>query len=427
MTLGLLVWTAAHAQVQPVRSYALNKYVSVLDGQWQGIRYASDGNVYFAGSTHSAHHGAAFFKYSPKTREISMLAEDITEICHEDPKTNPQGKLHSDIVEANGWLYMSTHFSSEFPGAYRNWTGSHVIGYQLATGKFRDYGVVHPNYDSYSAIGVDPRRNYIYVFVTGESKGQVSYIYRIDAVSGAKKNLGEVGGQFNSSFWMFVDRRGDVWFSVAGQEGALRCIRGETGEIETFPNALPPLYLWNENKVDPNPKHQSRRWIMWMQPLDSDRAAFTLGFNGGMLYTFDSTKPIGSGQEFQAVKHIGYTDLGLAILGKRIFYYQRANRGYGHQGSQAPGGVKDFHLLSVSLDAADGHAITDHGLIKDQDGRLLWRAPGMQTDGRSRVFLIGDWWTLPGDIGSSRYEFKDGKESYIQLPRGTFFAVADVK
>jgi hypothetical protein len=413
------------AQTQLVRSYALNKYVRVLDGQWQGIRYASDGNVYFGSSTHSAHHGPAFFKYSPATREVTMLAEDLTKICGEDPQTNPQGKLHSDIVEANGWLYMSTHFSSEGPGAYKTWTGSHVIGYELATGKFRDYGVVHPNYDSYSAIGADPRRNYIYVLVAGEERGQVAYFYRIDARTGAKKNLGQVGGHFATSFWTFVDRRGDVWFSMAVQNGDLRRVRADSGQIDVFPNALPKLYLWNKEEVDPDPKHQAGRWIMWMQPLDGDRAVFTLG-QGGMLYLFDSSKPMGSGQEFQAIRHIGYSNLGLAVGDQRVFYYQRANRGFGHQGDQAPGGIKDYHLLSVSLNPADHYAITDHGLLKDQDGRTVWRAPGMQTDGHWRVFLIGDWWTNPGDLGSQRYQYKDGKESYFQLPRGEFFAVAEV-
>jgi hypothetical protein len=397
-----------------------------LDGQWQGIRYASDGNVYFGSSTHSAHHGSAFFRYQPRTGKLTMLADDLTKICGEDPAANPQGKLHSDIVEANGWLYMATHFSSELPGAYASWTGSHLIGYRMATGKFRDYGVIHPNYDNYSAIGVDPKRNYVYVFVTGEAKGQVAYLYRFDTVTGAKKNLGQVGGQWATSFYTFVDRRGDVWFSIAAQNGELRRVHGDTGEIDVYPNALPPLFRWDRDEIDPDRKRQSRRGIMWMQPLDGDRAVFTLGYDGGMLCLFDSSQPIGSGREFQKIRHIGYSDLGLAVGDRRVFYYQRANRGYGHQADQATDGIHDFHLLSVSLDPADGHAITDHGLIQDQDGRVLWRAPGMMTDGRSRVFMIGDWWTLPGDIGSHRYQYEHGKESYLQLQRGEFFAVADV-
>ena len=418
-TIVLLSWTVAGAQTQAVQSFPLNVYKSVLDGQWQGIRYASDGNVYFGSSTHSAHHGAAFFKFDPRTRQITMLAEDLTTICGEDPQTNPQGKLHSDIVEANGWLYMSMHFSSELPGAYEHWTGSHVIGYQLATGAFHDFGVVHPNYTSYSAIGVDPARHYLYIFVTGQDAGDVSYLYRIDTITGAKTNLGQVGGAWDASFWTFVDRRGDVWFSVSSGNGALHRVNGATGRIDVFPNALPPMYRWDSQQLV-SPAEQAKRWIMWMQPLDGDRALFTLGWNGGMLYLFDSTKPIGSGQEFQPIKHIGYSDLGLAIGGSRLFYYQRANRGFGQQEAT------DFHLLSVSLDAATGYAMTDHGLLEDQNGRVAWRLPGMATDGENRLFMMGDWWTLPGEEGTLRYNYANGVESYLPLPRGEFFAVTDV-
>jgi hypothetical protein len=157
-----------------------------------------------------------------------------------------------------------------------------------------------------------------------------------------------------------------------------------------------------------------------MQPLDADRALFTLGYSGGMLYLFDASQPIGSGREFQPIRHIGFTDLGLAVGGGRVFYYQRANRGFGQQEQ------RDFHLLSVTLDAAAGYPITDHGLLADQDGRLVWRTPGMATDGRGRVFFIGDWWTIPGDLGTLRYNYNGGAETYDPLPRGEFFAVADV-
>src|SRR5262249_1098885 len=88
-----------------MQSFPLNTYKREVDGQWEGIRLASDGNVYFASSSHSAHHGASFFKYDTKSGQITELVHDITETCGEDARTNPQGKIHSDIVEADGWLY----------------------------------------------------------------------------------------------------------------------------------------------------------------------------------------------------------------------------------------------------------------------------------------------------------------------------------
>ena len=183
-----------------MQSFALNKYKRELDGQWQGIRLASDGNVYFASSSHSAHHGASFFKYDTTTGQVTELVHEITDICGEDVQTNPQGKIHSDIVEANGWLYMATHFAAEKPGAYETWTGAHALGYELATGKWRDYGVILPGYTSYSAIGVDPARHYLYVFLTGQTAGQAAYMYRINTVTGDKTNLGQVSAPSDGGY-----------------------------------------------------------------------------------------------------------------------------------------------------------------------------------------------------------------------------------
>src|SRR4029453_5686522 len=146
---------------QMVQTFALNDYKRELDGQWQGIRLASDGNVYFASSSHSAHHGASFFKYDTTSGQVTELVHEITDICGEDVQTNPQGKIHSDVVEANGWLYMATHFAAEKPGVYKTWTGSHALGYELKTGKWRYFGVIRPGFTAYAAIGVDPVRHYL--------------------------------------------------------------------------------------------------------------------------------------------------------------------------------------------------------------------------------------------------------------------------
>src|SRR5262245_43826990 len=62
VTVAISLSSRAFAQQQLVQSYPLNVYSPYLDGQWEGIRYASDGNIYFASSSQSAHHGAAFFK-----------------------------------------------------------------------------------------------------------------------------------------------------------------------------------------------------------------------------------------------------------------------------------------------------------------------------------------------------------------------------
>lgn len=59
-----------------VESYNLNLFRRILDGQWMGIRYATDGRCYFGSSTHSAHHGASFLKYDPNAHNVKMLRAD---------------------------------------------------------------------------------------------------------------------------------------------------------------------------------------------------------------------------------------------------------------------------------------------------------------------------------------------------------------
>ncbi len=146
-----------------VRSFPLRGYARKLDGQWQGIRCASDGNVYFASSTHAHNAGAAVFRYDPRTGKIKLLCKDITAICGEKaPKTPPQGKIHSDFIESGGWIYFATHLANTWPKVARAYTGSHVVGYQLSTGRFRDFGVTKRRFSCYSGIAVDPRGKYIY-------------------------------------------------------------------------------------------------------------------------------------------------------------------------------------------------------------------------------------------------------------------------
>jgi hypothetical protein len=50
----------------------------------------------------------------------------------------------------------------------------------------------------------------------------------------------------------------------------------------------------------------------------------------------------------------------------------------------------------------------------------------MMADAQGHVYTVGDWWINTGDLGTLRYGWNRGNESYKQLPRGEFFAVASV-
>ncbi|MCG3149152.1 MAG: hypothetical protein PCFJNLEI_02611 [Verrucomicrobiae bacterium] len=395
-----------------VQSFPLNPYVAVLDGQWEGIRVASDGSCYFGSSTHDNRQGAAFFRYEPTTRTLTLLAPDLSTICGEDPSIlPPQGKLHSDITEHNGWLYFGMHLGNYWDEAYTAFTGGHMLGYEMATGQWRDFGVIRSNHTIYGAVGIDRVRNKAIVYTLrwwGSPVG--SYLDSINLTTGARTALAGIpyGG---GAFYPFVDQRGDCWISQATDSASLMCVRSATGQVDRWTNVLPESGLG------------SGRFWEWAEALDGDRCVFKLA-GGQYLHTFNAAAAgANPSNAITALQNIGPTGAGHVVGGDRVYYIQRANRQVGWQEYQ------DFHLLSAALNTNVFPAIIDHGLIADQNGRRVWRSHALAADRQGRLFMVGDWWLLPGEQGSSTGTLRhvDGPgTNYTALVRGQFFALVEM-
>jgi hypothetical protein len=136
-----------------------------------GIRLASDGNVYFASSTHSAHHGAAFFKYDSKTAQVARDRSRHHRHLRGRRPDESAGKIHSDVVEANELALHGDALLGRRPGAFKNVE-------RVARARLRDrYGKDarlrrhRPGFTAYSG-SASIRCAHLYVFVTGQTKGQ---------------------------------------------------------------------------------------------------------------------------------------------------------------------------------------------------------------------------------------------------------------
>jgi hypothetical protein len=397
-----------------VRTYNLNAIRPYLDGQWQGIVAATDGRVYFADSTHSGHEGGAIFRYDPAAARLDLLVPDVTRACGEDPAVNPQGKMHADFVEHKGWIYLATHFSSEFDGAHDTYTGAHVVGLEMATGKTRDFGAIHPGYTIYSGIGVDRGRDRIFAVTEPISWEQASAtnggtrLYAIDIKTGTKRDLGILNKTVHdSSSSFFVDNRGDCWFSLRSETGAFYRVNGETLKIDRYADALPKVTgeAWEDDNG-----------MIWSRPIgDGSRCVLLKGDR--WLWEFDSTKPITNA--FTRLAEVGPAGLGTDCANGRVYFVRSADPK--PRGGRYFDKRDDHHLYSVAL---GGTTVTDHGLIEDQDGRRPWRIHSLAADGRGRVYMTGDWYCLTETEGMRRYGGdRDGKPVYNQLRRGQFFAV----
>jgi hypothetical protein len=424
-----------------VKSFALNKMVKYLDGQWQGMVAASDGACYFGSSTHSPLHGSAFFKYEPASGKLTMLAEDMTRICGEDlRKTPPQGKIHSPIVEYDGWLYFTTHLSNYWEPAINEYTGAHVLGFELATGQFRDFGIVRKGYTIYSAINVDTMNRKLYVFVVPMAAGDVrkdgSHLYQVDLKTGKKADLGLVGGkQRSATYWFFIDDQGDCWFTLWKNHWPLSFDHGDlykydarSKAIKCYKDVLPLGKLAPDGAPAAEKLKTERSWS-WAQALPGNRQClFTSGCLGGgdeRLWTFDPRKNIEKGEAFEPVAYIGSTFLSNAYDRKdRVYfiqykdlsdsrtYWTEAVRDYPRQDIRFEDAL---HLRSIGIQPGPENQVVDHGRIVDQDGRRVSMIEALAADEKGNVFMQGSWYSSSTEESSNQYIWPEMTQYYVEL------------
>ena len=374
-------------------NYCMNREVRMLDGQWQGVCLASDRRVYFFGGSHYPGVSAPFFRYTPEDRgagRVELIARNLSEVCGEDiTKVAPQGKVHSEVVEHQGWLYFGTHLGDYTPSGRQRYPGAHLLGYELATGHFRDFGVIHRNFSNYAGLALDAPRAKIYFYVTPfvpeDTDGP--HLHRIDIRSGANEDLGllapwvtrinhqsqEITGldheRGQACYYMFVDGQGDCWLTLDG-ERTLFVARALTGKIERYPAALPA----------------SPGWWYCACPLDGRRCLITLDDG---IWLFDASRfgTPGAFTRLMAPDTPGFSWARLAYANGRMYWACRQDDD--RHRTENP----EMHLNSAPL--ADPQNITHHGIIRDQDGRAPRGIASLVPDGQGRIYLAGRWHVLP--------------------------------
>lgn len=415
------------AQTAPLCTYQRK-----LDGQWLGSYLASDGKVYFGSSSHSGDTAGMFFQYDPTERVkgkppaqcIFVLSGDLSITCGENAKTMvPQGKIHSIIVEHDGWLYFATHLAAYWSSAENRYTGSHVLAYKLGSreaGKpvFRDFGVTRENHTCYAGIAVDGVNGYVYTMVTRWWNGGGGYLYRFKT-DGTGKTLitsfaSEGGG---TSFYLFPDRRGDLWFTQHGNFGALYKLDGKTGNLACLTNALP---VKRQLLADKPSMDKWGRAFRWAAKVDGDRCVFSMHTDGG-LWEFDASKVRGSDATgaFRQLHFIGQHGLGTALGGDTVYFVQSADPNWTH-----PEAAADHHLKSISLDPAA--SLVDHGRLIDGAGRTPFRIGSLCADAKGNVYGVGDWRVgqteVGSDLSSLSYDPAPKNPQYFDMWRGQFFS-----
>ncbi|WP_345325289.1 putative Ig domain-containing protein, partial [Novipirellula rosea] len=437
--------------------FPLNPFEAKLDGQWQGSTVASDGKVYFASSTHAHNAAGLFFQYDPSSGDVRQIGPNVSAILGEDPLTQvPQGKLHSPIVESNGWLYTSTFVGNYWDEALNAYTGAHLFGYQLGsiesgTPNFVDFGIPVPRYSTYSAVAISPDGQYLWSIASpwaaADAAVSGAHLFRTEIATGVMQDFGALTPDLNSiqgAFAMHVDARGDAWVSMIGGVDRLLVGRAATGTIDVFPGALPAMT--SAEDPDELSAYQDASWWRWGQSIDNERFLFTMhdrlapfaARSGGSLWEFDARKSIDGdlSDAFREVAWIGGSHLGMTYSDGIVYFVRRNDgshdpkingvQGNGEYWNANSDTGERLHLYSVHIDDPDG-LVTDWGMITDADGRIPWRIESVSANTESgEVYLTGDWVMLDTDPIEWRTLRHDGGTSttYTLHVRGQAFAVA---
>ena len=134
------------------------------DSNYHAIYHATDGNVYFVVSSHLSDTHAHLFRYDPVSEEVVELADIGVVLGEESGIAIPQGKIHSDIFEHEGRLYFGTHAGFYVRGGtseLKPYPGGHFMSFDLATGRFEDYGIGAPE-EGLITVAADGDRRRLY-------------------------------------------------------------------------------------------------------------------------------------------------------------------------------------------------------------------------------------------------------------------------
>lgn len=452
-----------------VNNISLNSISPYYDGQWQGIIVASDGACYFGSSSHNLIHGGGFFKFNPKSNNVEVLAEDLTNIVGDNLSVyTPQGKIHSPIIEIDGELFFATHLAAYWEEVLNKYAGSYFLSYNIHSNEWKNYGIVKERFSTYSAIEVDAKRGKAYTMTVPFAKEDIAegnHLFEIDLKTKEKRDLGELGPG-RASFYFFLDNNGRVWISTWLGTGSLYCYDPAKDSIIEYKNVFPEPKLMNGENMVVDPFFKEYSWT-WAKSIEGGKKClFTMGdFGGGdeRLWLFDPHKEISSKEAFTPLCYIGNTFLSVALVDNRLYFIQRGDnelsRKYNTEGNRdlPPDKkgyhVNDLHLKSILLDSIKGYKIIDHGKLIDKKGRTAAYIGSLAADENGNVYMSGSWLIKEGDQASLQFIYKasDGKEygplehpgqeitrdnnqtqtynkrdQFVELKRGEFFSWVNV-
>jgi hypothetical protein len=288
------------------------------DGFWTAIKAASDGRVYVGLCGHGG--SARMYVYEPATKEIRHLAMMQAAVHEERAGREPQGKLHSQIVEdPDGNIWFGTDMASHsYLGMWddpRAYPGGHMMLYHPKTDLLQDLGILAPG-AGIRHIVMDSQRRRIYAvtFPRGEF-----YVYDMNTRRPTFK--GRVNNVDSIARVMVKDDQGNVYGSFAPYRIFKYDIEKE--RLVDLPVTIPHKEgPW----CDRGHFHRENIWrnAVW-DP--AERVIWGMEMGSATFFRFDparnSIEALGQlvSPEFEGERIVPYTSHGFALHPNRKIYY----------------------------------------------------------------------------------------------------------
>lgn len=139
------------------------------DCNYHSITPASNGRIYFTIGTHHSEHSARLYAFDPKTEQIRELLK-LDEALGEDPQASiPHGKVHTPLIEADGFLYFTTHTSGydgtlpdQQPKGRQPYPGGCFVRFDLKTEKLEKLAQIPLSSEGLITFSMDKANDRLY-------------------------------------------------------------------------------------------------------------------------------------------------------------------------------------------------------------------------------------------------------------------------
>lgn len=374
------------------------------DSNYHGITAASDGRIYFAVNTHHPYSSARLYRFDPDNQQIEMLG-DITEILGIDPTMEiPHGKIHTPLIEHDGYLYFATH-TSQYEGNLPDMSpddgrvpfqGGHFMRYSLASGQFEDLVPLHLPNEGIISMALDPNSSTLYG-LTWPTGLLISFQLdeRLVHNWGAVQERGE-WGQLPEE-WDFICRR-----LAMDPEGNLFGST-DSGRIWRFEKGLQrPVHYLDNVSLDRVPAVQDEGfvfenaphfyWRNWRTILWNPNTQSFWGLHGGSSQLFEFLPKEGEVRSVFPMRVKGTTSgqrnpfrsqLGLMLGPENTLFY------LAHGPSRHIVDRRDVdtsvHLLTYNIDSGE---FIDHGALVAPGNRRVFFTESIEIGPDDHIYSV---------------------------------------